>query len=82
MPHEQRNAPVEVVEEADEVEAELDEAFLLVPAQRPEYLRRIQQMILIRDSVGREIEAGISFEQLIVRSNQPNLYSLLCIEGY
>ena len=44
-----RYAPVEVVEEAEQVEPELDEALFLVVRQRTEDLCRVVHVILIPD---------------------------------
>lgn len=46
------NAPVEIVEEGQQIESELDEAFLLVPRQRPENFCCIVHVIFITDSAG------------------------------
>jgi len=42
-----QNHPVEVVEEAEQVEAQLEEALSFVPAQRAEDLRRIVHVVLL-----------------------------------
>jgi 2-C-methyl-D-erythritol 4-phosphate cytidylyltransferase len=47
-----QHAPVQVVEEGEQVEAELHEALLLVPAQRPEDLRGVEHVVLVHDSAG------------------------------
>lgn len=41
--------PVEVVEEGDEVEAELDKALLLVARERAEDLCRVVHVVLLHD---------------------------------
>lgn len=42
-----KNAPVEIIEEREEVEPELEEALRLVPRQRTENLRRIVHVVLV-----------------------------------
>jgi hypothetical protein len=43
------NAPVEIEEEHYEVEAELDERFLLMHVKLPEYLSRVEQVLVVED---------------------------------
>jgi len=47
--YESHNHAVEVEEEHDQVEAELDERFLLVYIQFPEDLRGVQEMLVVED---------------------------------
>jgi hypothetical protein len=47
----QVNAPVEIVEEGQQIETELDETLLLVPRQRPENFRCIVHVVFVADSV-------------------------------
>lgn len=46
------NAPVEIVEEGQQIESELDETLLLVSRQRPENFRCVIHVVLIADPVG------------------------------
>jgi len=46
------NHAVEVEEEQDQVEAELEEGFLLVSVERPENLGGIEEMRIIQDLLG------------------------------
>ena len=48
---ESEDHPVQVVEEADQIEAQLNEADLLMLAQRPEDFGGVQGVILVHDFV-------------------------------
>jgi len=48
----QVNAPVEIVEEGQQIEAELDETLLLVPRQRPENFCRVIHVVFVADPAG------------------------------
>lgn len=55
-----KDHPVEVVEEADEVEAELVEAFLLMLRQCPKDFCRIKHVIFVHDSTRDDTTLGVS----------------------
>lgn len=44
---ERDHVPVEIIEEREQVEAELDEAFFFMPGERAEYLRCIVHVVFV-----------------------------------
>ena len=60
MKGEVRNAPVEVVEEAEEVKSELEEALLFMSSKRPEDLCRVVHVPVVPHSdVAEVISVGV-----------------------
>lgn len=49
--NQRQNHPVQIVEETDEVESQLEEAFLLMARQRPKDFCCVQRMIFLHDLV-------------------------------
>lgn len=58
VPYQSDDHAVEVEEEHDKVEAELDEGFFFVHVQFPEYLRCVEEMLVVEDPVSLMLARG------------------------
>lgn len=68
------HAPVEVVEEAKQVEPELDEALLLVVRQRTEDLCRVVHMVLITDPTCAAVSRSLALAGPLLRKGEKRTY--------